>query len=400
MILNAKNVTKLDLPAGKSDHITWDDTLPGFGFRLRAGAGGKVLRSWVAQYRRAGGTRRVKIGLAGAINAEQARIAARKILGAAALGQDPQEERSKRRDLDRLSFRNVVDEYLKTKRVRNNTFRGIRRYLTGPYFKPLHGKPIDTVNRKDIAACLVSIAGKNGKPTAGRARAVLHAFAVWCMEMGYIEHNPVLGTIKVTGGDACDRVLTDRELVAVWRACGDDDFGRIVRLLILTGCRRKEIGGMCWGEMDDDGTWTLPAERSKNKRAHTLPLPQAAWDLIKAAPRMVGRDLVFGMYSKDGFTAWGVSKIELDRRLGDAVAPFKLRDIRRSVATKMADIGLQPHIIEQVLNHQSGHKRGVAGVYNRSTYALEVRNALALWSAYIRDLVDGSGRKVLPFSAH
>lgn len=186
MILSAKTVARLDLPAGKTDHITWDETMPGFGYRLRAGAGGKVLRSWITQYRRGGGTRRITLGAAGVVSAEQARTAAKKLLAAAALGQDPQGERSERRDKDRLTVRGVVDEYLRAKKtaVRANSFVGLQRYLTGPYFKPLHGLAIDTLTRKDIAACLVHITRKNGDASAGRARSVLHAFCLWGMQMG------------------------------------------------------------------------------------------------------------------------------------------------------------------------------------------------------------------------
>ena len=149
-------------------------------------------------------------------------------------------------------------------------------------------------------------------------------------------------------------------------------------------------------ELDaDKSTWTLPAERSKNGRAHTLPLPAAAWDIINGVPRMVGRDQLFGVRAGRGFSAWAQGKAGLDRQLGDAGAPFQLHDLRRSVATRMADLGLQPHVIEQILNHQSGHKRGPAGIYNRSSYERDVRAALALWADHIRSIVDGGERKVL-----
>ena len=143
----------------------------------------------------------------------------------------------------------------------------------------------------------------------------------------------------------------------------------------------------------------MPKARSKNGRAHTLPLPAAAWDIIADVPQIVGRDQLFGVNSPDGFTTWAVAKATLDRQLGDAVAPFTLHDIRRTVATRMADLGVQPHIIEQVLNHQSGHKAGVAGTYNKSIYAREVKAALALWADTVRVLAEGGERKVLPFTA-
>jgi integrase len=166
-----------------------------------------------------------------------------------------------------------------------------------------------------------------------------------------------------------------------------------VRLLILTGCRRKEIGGMRWSEFDD-GKWMLPSERTKNGHAHTLPLSASAWSIINSVPRVADRDHLFGVRS-DGFKDWGRKRF-LDARLGDTIKAWTLRDLRRTVATRMADIGVQPHIIEAVLNHVSGHKHGVAGIYNRATYEPEKQQALALWADHLLAIAEGRKRVVVP----
>jgi integrase len=398
MKLDSRSVAALDLPGGKTDVIHFDDDLKGFGYRLRAAAGGKVITSWLVQYRRAGATRRLLLGPGGVLSAEAARAAAKKALARVALGEDPQGDKAERSSKDRLTrFDAMVEEYLagKQTRVRPATFREIKRYLTGRYFKPLHSMPVDTITRKDIAARLVIISRESGNVTASCARVAISAFFTWSLQMGLVEQNPTIGVIKSKSAEAGTHVLTDSELATLWRACSDDDFGRVVKLLILTGCRRQEIGGMRWSELDADrGTWTLPSERSKNGRAHTLPLPQQAWEIIESVPRRATRDHLFGVHAGEGFTNWH-AKGDLDLRLGAAVRPYHLHDIRRSVATRMADIGVQPHIIEQILNHQSGHKRGPAGIYNRSSYEREVRGALALWADHIRSIVDGSEHKVL-----
>jgi integrase len=258
--------------------------------------------------------------------------------------------------------------------------------------------PVDTVRRKDVAARLLVVTREQGPIVAARARAALSTFFTWAMQMGLAEANPVIGTIRPPEGKPRERVLSDGELAAVWRAAGDDQHGKIVRLLILLGACRAEIGGLAVKELLDlDGpkpTWTLPATRSKNGRAHTLPLMPMALAIMKSVPRMVSRDQLFGMYSAAGFTAWAKEKRALDARSG--VSNFTVHDIRRSVATRLADIGVQPHIIEQILNHQSGHKAGPAGIYNRSSYEREVRAALALWEDHIRALVEGGERKILP----
>ena len=197
-----------------------------------------------------------------------------------------------------------------------------------------------------------------------------------------------------------DRVLDDSELSAIWIVCKDDDYGRIVRLLALTGARRAEIAGMRWSELDlDKGLWLLPKERAKNKRALLLPLPPMAIEIIAAVPHMVGRDQLFGQRAASGFTHWSEAKQELDAKLAGKVRPWRLHDLRRTCATRMADIGVQPHIIEAVLNHYGGHRAGVAGVYNRSPYEREMKAALTLWAEHVRVLVEGGEKKILPLHA-
>jgi integrase len=399
MKITARSVAALTLPRGKSDVIHFDDDLPGFGYRLRLGARGKVNASWVAQYRRAGATRRVLLGNGAVLSVEQARTAAKKILAKVALGEDPQADKAERRDKDRLSLRSVVDEYLAVKQseVRPGTLREITRYLVGPYFRVLHGMAVDSITRRDVASAVVAAQRQHSAAVATLARATLSSFFAWALTMGIVESNPVIGAAQPKAAEPRSRVLSDAELVRIWNACGDDDYGKIIRLLILLPCRRQEVGGAAWSEFDfERGIWTIPAARSKNGKAHTLPLMPVALEILENVPRMATRDHLFGARSLVGFGSWGEGKSRLDARSG--VQAYKVHDVRRSVATKMADIGVAPHVIEQILNHQSGHKAGPAGIYNRSSYEREVRNALALWADHVRSLVAGGERKVLPFS--
>jgi integrase len=396
MKLTARTTASAGLPHGKTDHIEWDDDLTGFGLRIRLG-GDRVRKTFIAQYRAHGRTRRVLIGPVEKLGTEQARAAAKKVLGKAAIGEDPQAERRARRQQEVHTLKAIVDLYLEAKQpvVRFNTFRELKRFLTSSHFKPLHAMPIDQITRRDVAARLTKITAKNGSISARRARATLSALYVWALGHGLCEINPVVGTIAPENAQPRERVLSDSEIVALWRACGDDAFGKIVKLLLLTGCRRMEICGLRWSEIDlESGFLRLPPERTKNKRAHTLPLTPMAMEIIESVPRMVGRDHLFGERSDLGFTQWG-AKRDLDARLGDKVAEWTLHDLRRTCATKMADIGVQPHIIEAVLNHISGHKVGVAGIYNRSNYEREVKAALALWADHVRTLVEGGERKVV-----
>jgi integrase len=250
------------------------------------------------------------------------------------------------------------------------------------HWKPLRRLALASISRATVAAQLRVIARDHGLVSADRARAALSAFFTWAMGEGLSETNPVIGTNKAAGEiKARDRVLTDKELATVWNGLPENGYGRIVRLLILTGCRRDEIGSLRWPEINEESRLiALPGERTKNGRPHDVPLSKAALEILNSIPRRVNRDFVFGE-GKGGFSGWSKAKASLDAQLG--LKAWRLHDLRRTASTRMADLGVQPHIIEAVLNHVSGHKAGVAGVYNRSTYANEKRTALDALSNYV-----------------
>jgi integrase len=153
-----------------------------------------------------------------------------------------------------------------------------------------------------------------------------------------------------------------------------------------------------WSEVDPDtAVIALPAERTKNGKPHDIPLSATALDILKNRPRLAGRDCVFGA---NGFAGWSNCKRELDARIAakGAILPWRLHDLRRTVSTRMHDqLGIQPHIVEAVLNHVSGHKGGVAGVYNRALYAKEKAIALAMWGEHLAAIVAGTQSKVAAF---
>jgi integrase len=397
MKLTAKATAALVLPTDKNDHIEWDEDLKRFGYRLRK-IGDKVARSWVVQYRHAGNTRRMTLN--SILSAREARAEAEKILAKVALNQDPQSERKRRASADRFTCSALAEQYLAVKKseVRSRSFTEMQRYLQSSYFKPLHNIPVDCVTRRDVAARVLIIGRESGQVAAARARTALSGMFSWAMENGLCEANPTVGTAKPKEPPSRERTLSDQELLAVWQAAGDDDFGRIVKLLALTGQRRTEVGGMCWSEIDLGGSmWVIPKERAKNKREHKVPLAELALNVIRAVPTVVGRDLLFGARTDRGFTSWNEHKRKLDARLGDQFKAWTLHDLRRTAATRMADIGVPPHVIEEILNHRSGHRRGVAGIYNHSRYEREVKAAVATWDRHLTALIRGrEERKVVP----
>jgi integrase len=384
--------------------------MKGFGFRMRLD-GARLRRTWVVQYRIRNRTRRLRIGDYPTITADQARKKAKEALAKVQLGQDPQAEKEAERTNGSRTLRSVAEQYLEMKELemqrgqyRTSSLRVTKIYLTRPqYFGPLHSYAITDITVADIASRLNAINKNSGTVTAGRARSALSSMFTWAMRQGFMgpnPHNPASVTENPDGRQSRDRVLKDTELAAIWHACRDDDFGKITRLLILTGCRREEIGGLRWSEIDRDaGTITLPKERVKNNHEHVLPITPLALDILKSVPERVDRHHLFGDRSTTGFTLWYRDKHALDARLGK-IAEWNLHDIRRSVATWMAENNIEPHVIEAMLNHYSGHRSGVAGIYNRATYARQIRSALSLWDDHIRALVKGGKRKVLFFPQH
>jgi integrase len=389
--LDAKTIAGMTLAKGRDEEFAWDTELEGFGLRLRRRRDGGLQRTWAAQYRAKGRTRRVTLGALEKLTPAQAREGARRILARATLGHDPQAEKQANRQQAARTFRSVVEAYLAARQseLRPASFRQVKRCLTGSYFRPLHARAIDTISRSDLAAQLSAITRNHSAASAAYARRLVSTLFRWAMEEGWIESNPVIGTRQPAVAKARDRVLTDDELCAVWRACSDDDYGRIVRLLILLGSRRQEVGGLRWSELNlTAGTWTLPAERSKNHHPHTIALPTPALAIIRTVPRR-DRDQLFGAGAESGFIGWADAKAALDRRLADTVQPWLLHDLRRTVATGMINIGIAPHHVEACLNHYSGHRSGVAGIYNRSPYEHAVKAALTRWSEHIFALLEG-----------
>ena len=388
MKLTKATIAELRCPPEKAEIFAWDDALPGFGLRVNRGG----RSTWLVQYRAGTKQRRVSLGTTATMTADEARRRAKVALGAVADGEDPQAERQTAKAQAAVTLGSVVPRYLAyaEPRQRGSHHAGTRRYLE-KHWAPLADMPVNKIARAHVSARLAEIATEHGPYAANRARSALSALFTWGMGDGAAAQNPVVGTHKAIEEQSRDHVLTDAELRAAWHAAGPADFGTIVRLLILTGQRRDEVAGMRWSEIDRTGAvWTIPGDRAKNGKAHPVPLAPAALAIINAVPVRAGRDLLFG--SKEGpFQGFGIAKAQLDQRMavdfGKPVPAWRLHDLRRTCATRMGDHHVLPHVIEAVLNHSS-HRAGVAGTYNRATYAVEKRAALNLWAEHVAALVN------------
>ena len=392
MRLSRQSVAKLALPDGKAELIVFDEDLPGFGLRIRAG--GK--RTWLAQYRLGTKQRRLSLGSTDAVDPDEARRRAKAALARVSLGEDPAVAKAEATAARAVTIRSVLPAFFSHVEPRQAATHhaDVRRYMD-KHWRPLLDLPLASINRARVAARLLEIAGEHGPFAANRARAALSRFFSWAIGEGVAHDNPILGTNKPAVEIARERVLEDAELGLAWTHAGPGHYQAIARLLILTAARRDEVAGMAWSEITGS-TWTIPAERAKNGKPLILDLPPAAMAILGSVDRREGRDLIFG--SRDGpFSGFGKPKVALDARMLAALQavhgpkttlpPWRLHDLRRTAATRMADLGVQPHVVEALLNHISGSKAGVAGIYNRATYREEKRAALLMWADHVLALV-------------
>jgi integrase len=256
------------------------------------------------------------------------------------------------------------------------------------------GRSLPEIGNADIHLVLDKIVARGAPVGANRAFAQLRKMCRWAVSRGIIEHSPCDGIDPPSAEKSRDRVLDSDELRLVWLAAGDIGFpfGPIVKLLILTGQRRSEVGGIEWSELDlDRATWTIPASRSKNRRQHVLPLLPQAVEIINHLPAFSGSKFVFspGKTAPSGFSR---AKTRLDRHIekinGEPISPWTLHDIRRSVASGLAALGVNLPVIEKLLNHVSGSFAGIVGVYQRHNFADEMRAAIDRWGRHIDKLAN------------
>jgi integrase len=401
--------TRLRVPAGARDVLVFADALPGF--FIRKFESGKA--SYGVKFNVGIQQRRLTLGaVVPGVLAEMRRKAS-DVLARARLGQDVVGAKLAAASKHTITLGEVVPKYLAAREgeLRPNSYAETQRYLQRAW-QPLHEHAIDAITRQNIVAVIDDLARDNGKVAADRARMALSGLYGWSIERGYCDCNPTMSIKARAQQSSRSRVLTEVELVSVWKACLDDDYGRIVKLLILTGQRRAEIGDLEWVEIDTDKRQIeLPEARTKNGRAHIVPLSDEALAILSGVDREEGRDLVFGR-GAGGFSGWSKAKGELDARIykaraqtahkagGKPMPAWTLHDLRRSFVTHISEQGFaQPHVVEAIVNHVSGHKGGVAGIYNRAAYSVEKRQALELWGTHFAALVEGCKSNVVPMRA-
>src|SRR5262245_29843456 len=285
MKLTASAVRSLALPPGVTDKIFFDDELPRFGVRVRAGGS----RTWLVQYGIGGKERKLPLGPVSALDPAKARSLAKDVLARVRLGEDPLALKHEAHARASETLGAQLPRFLAFKRasLRPRSYAQVERHLT-VHAKPLHGRPLAALagDRRGVAVVLAKVAERSGPVEANMVRSSLSACCMWLLREGLLDANPIVATNKAPQAGARTRVLNDAELRAVWNALDDDRYGAIVKLLALTGLRREEVGGLRWSEVDlDREVIHLPAERCKNKRSHDVSLSAPALAILRALPR-------------------------------------------------------------------------------------------------------------------
>ena len=391
MKLTERVIESLTCPAGRRDRMAFDDKQAGLGVRVTASGG----RTYLAQYTRGGIKRRIPLGSCAAISLAQAREATRAIMGDVAKGFDPAVERKQAAAQARhveaneaLTLDVLLEQWgiLRLAHRRRSYAVEAVRALRRAFPKHL-SLPAADLNRASVVRVLDGLAGDGKIAMAARTAAYGRSCYQWAVKRGALDVNP-FANVPLSPVAKRDRVLSDSELATIWRTSGGSRaFDRIVQMLILTGQRRGEVAGMTWSEVDDDlSQWTIPAVRAKNGVAHVVPLSPQAQDLLRAARRPGGGRLVFpGMNGP--FNGFGKAKAALDAECG--LASWRLHDLRRTVATGLQKLAVRLEVTEAVLNHVSGSRAGIVGVYQRYDYAEEKRAALHAWGRRVAEILGG-----------
>ncbi len=389
------------------DSVVADETsLPGsFGLRVTV----KGVKSWIIMYRiedpkRPGKAKQQyrKVGSYPALSLAKAREVAREALKLAGRGIDPiQAKEAEKRDVAAIkSVREAVETFIQRHaKQKNRSWEEVERVFNVYIIPKMGNRPLPSIKPGDIHDVLDALMDAGHPYMANRVFAHSRKFFNWCAERHWISEQPTKHISRPGEEQARDRILDNMEVQQLWQGCDELGwpFGPFFKLLLITGQRRNEIARMKWEHIDlDNKVWTLPKEETKAKRQHEVPLSPMALELIQAMPN--DGTFVFSTTGKTPISGFSRAKKRCDERLafnGFNIPAWRLHDLRRTVASGMAEIGIAPHVIEKVLNHSTGQISGVAAVYNRHTYLREKTDALNAWANALTAIVrPGEGNVV------
>lgn len=286
------------------------------------------------------------------------------------------------------TFGELIDAYVAHISRSARSWRLIASNLRRAELQPLHATLATTVGKRELMVVVDEIAAAGIPHAAASVLRHLKMALNFAVQRDLIPANPLAGVKPPVRGNERDRVLSDDEIRAVWAATFklSDPFGQMYRLFFLTGCRRSEVAAMQHCEIAGE-TWTIPREKVKKDRAHVVPLTATALATIATLPRHRRGDYVLsttgGASPSSNFAK---TKAELDR-LADLERPYVIHDIRRTVRSKLAELGVSREVARKIMNHEDGK---VDRIYSRYDFRAEKRNALELWEKHLLSVASGS----------
>jgi integrase len=365
-------------------------------------------KSWAVRYRVDGAPKKLTLGQYPAVDLGTARRRAREAIGQVAGGKDPARDKQAARAAVKAAsaaledrVEHVVSQFIERHaKVKTRDWRNTERMLKVDVVRRWGDKRLSQITRADVHKMLDAIAIDREKPIqANRVFAQFRKLCSWAISKGIIEKTPCEGVAAPSSETRRERFLSDDEIRLAWRAFGKVGwpFGPIGKLLLLTGARRDEIAEARLSEIDPAArTWTLPASRTKNRREHIIPLSDAAVAIIAQLPRIGAKgEFVFTTTGRTPVSGFSRAKLAIDKAIADALrerggeppAAWTFHDLRRTVATNLQKLDVKLEVTEAVLNHVSGSRAGVVGIYQRHDYASEKREALDLWAARVAKIV-------------
>jgi integrase len=362
-------------------------------------------KSWALRYRASGAPRKLTLGPYPGIGIGAARGLAREAIGKVAGGKDPAAAKKATKEArkaeqsadDRVAkvAKAFTEKYLK-RHVGPGWAREAERLLRKEILPIIGLKRLGDVRRADVIDMLDGIVDRGAPFTANRALAVLTRLGNWAVEREIITASP-FDRIKPPAVETSrERVLSDDEIKLVWAAfeAVGHPFCAFGKLLLLTGARRAEVAGMRWSEVDLAAkTWTLPGARTKNGHEHVVPLSDAAVRMLQDLPRIGDKPdgFIFTTTGTTPVSGYSHAKAAIDKATGAFAEPWTFHDLRRTLATNLQKLGVRLEVTEAVLNHTSGSRGGIVGVYQRHNYADEKREALDKWADRVAQIVGEEG---------
>ena len=351
----------------------WDDGLPGFG--VRAHHSGR--KSFIVRYQFDGTKRRMTLGSYPTMSLADARSRAKEILGRVARGEDPQQKRQAEKGAE--TFAELAAEYLERHAKRKKRrWQEDQRILKVDLLPHWRRKKAGKITRREVSELLDGIVARGAPIMANRVKALISKIYNFGISRDIVEHNPCFGVPNPAKARQRDRVLSEEEIRAVWRAFDglDPVMAATFKMRLLTAQRGGEVLAMRWADIAANW-WTIPAEMAKNGLAHRVPLAPQTLKLLEALRPLTGHsDWVFASPRREGAHIVAVQKAA-ERIAREAEVEFVPHDLRRTAASCMTSVGISRLVVSKILNHVES---GITAVYDRHSYDAEKRQALVRWA--------------------